>query len=226
LGPELELWEAVARLLLAAALAGAIGLERELREQEAGLRTHMLVGLGACLFVLTGTFGWSELDFGNDVGINMDPSRVTAYVVTGIGFLGAGAILKHGVDIRGLTTAASLWVVAAIGAATASGWYAIAVATTAIVLASLWPLKRLAKLLGLRSPGPHRLEVCLVPGGSVAVVLSALEEHSVVVESARVTEERDLRRVDLVVHGDRSRLRGLVDTVAGLEGVTEATWSR
>ena len=225
MGPELELWEAVARLLLAAVLAGAIGLEREYREQEAGLRTHMLVGLGACLFVLTGTFGWSELDFGNDVGINMDPSRVTAYVVTGIGFLGAGAILKHGVNIRGLTTAASLWVVAAIGAATASGWYELAVATTAIVVASLWPVKRAAKLLGLRSTGAQRLEVCLVPGGSVAGVLAAIEEQRVHVESARVSEEEELRRVDLVVHGEATRLQALLDTVGRLEGVTGAAWS-
>jgi putative Mg2+ transporter-C (MgtC) family protein len=225
LGPELALWEGIVRLLLAAALAGAVGLERELREQEAGLRTHMLVGLGACLFVLTGTFGWSELDFGNAVGINMDPSRVTAYVVTGIGFLGAGAILKHGVNVRGLTTAASLWVVAAIGASTAAGWYELAVATTAIVLASLWPVKRAAKLLGLRSHGAQRLEVCLVPDGSVATVLSALEQQRVHVESARVTEEEELRRVDLVVHGDLARMQGLLDAVGRLEGVTGAAWS-
>jgi putative Mg2+ transporter-C (MgtC) family protein len=225
LGPELELWEGILRLLLAAGLAGAVGLERELREQEAGLRTHMLVGLGACLFVLTGTFGWSELDFGNDVGINMDPSRVTAYVVTGIGFLGAGAIIKHGVNVRGLTTAASLWVVAAIGASAAAGWYALAVATTAIVLASLWPVKQAAKVLGFRSPGAQRLEVGLVPGGSVAGVLSTIEERNVVVESVRVNEEQDLRRVDLVVRGETRRMHGLLDVLGGLDDVTEATWA-
>jgi putative Mg2+ transporter-C (MgtC) family protein len=225
LGPELALWEGFLRLLLAAGLAGLIGLEREYREQEAGLRTHVLVGLGACLFVLTGTFGWSELEFGNDVGINMDPSRVTAYVVTGIGFLGAGAIIKYGVNVRGLTTAASLWVVAAIGAASASGWYAIAVATTAIVVASLWPLRQLATALGVRSPGAQRLEVQLVPDGSVGAVLTALEEHGVAIESATVQEEPELRRLDLVVRGRGSEVKGLLDTVGRLDGVKGVAWA-
>ncbi|HEY7729438.1 MAG TPA: MgtC/SapB family protein [Gaiellaceae bacterium] len=225
MGPELALWEGFVRLLLAAVLAGLIGLEREYREQEAGLRTHVLVGLGACLFVLTGTFGWSELDFGNDVGINMDPSRVTAYVVTGIGFLGAGAILKYGVNVRGLTTAASLWVVAAIGAASASGWYAIAVATTGIVVASLWPLRQLAMVLGVRSPGAQRLEVQLVRDGSVGAVLAALEEQGVAIESATVHEEPELRRLDLVVRGRGSEVKGLLDTIGRLEGVTGAAWA-
>ncbi len=72
-GPDLPLWEGVARLLLVVVLAGAVGLERELRDQEAGLRTHMLVGVGAALFVITGNFAWSELEFGNDVGVVLDP---------------------------------------------------------------------------------------------------------------------------------------------------------
>ena len=87
MGPDLELWEGCLRLLIVVVLAGAIGLERELRDQEAGLRTHMLVGLGAALFIIVGVYSWAELDFGNQVGIVLDPSRVVAYVVTGIGFL-------------------------------------------------------------------------------------------------------------------------------------------
>ena len=83
----------------------------------------MLVGLGATLFVIVGNFSWSELDFGNQVGVVLDPSRVVAYVITGIGFLGAGTIIKHGINIKGLTTAASLWVVAAIGVAVGAGDY-------------------------------------------------------------------------------------------------------
>jgi putative Mg2+ transporter-C (MgtC) family protein len=224
-GPELELWEAVTRLVLASVLAGAIGLERELREQEAGLRTHMLVGLGACLFVLTGTYGWSDLDFGNAVGINMDPSRVTAYVVTGIGFLGAGAIIKHGVNVRGLTTAASLWVVAAIGASSAAGWYAIAITTTVIVIASLWPLRQAAAYLGVRSSGAQRLEVRLLPEGRVGAIVGALEEHGIAVESAQVEEDEEYRLVDLVVSGDGRSLRDVLDVVSALDGVSGAAWS-
>jgi putative Mg2+ transporter-C (MgtC) family protein len=226
LGPELELWEALLRLLLAAGLAGAIGLERELREQEAGLRTHMLVGVGACLFVLGGNYGWSELDFGNQSGIVLDPSRVTAYVVTGIGFLGGGAIIKHGISVRGLTTAASLWVVAAIGTASAVGLYELASLTSVIVLASLWPLRRLADLIGVRSKGAQRLEVELAPGGRVAGVVAAVEESGVDIESAKLEEADDMRVVELVLSGRRQEYAELLDAVAGVEGVRSASWAQ
>jgi putative Mg2+ transporter-C (MgtC) family protein len=155
----------------------------------------------------------------------MDPSRVTAYVVTGIGFLGAGAIIKHGVNVRGLTTAASLWVVAAIGASCAAGWYTIAVTTTAIVVASLWPLRKAAAYVGVRSAGAQRLQVRLQPEGRVGAVVAALEEHDIGVESAEVEEEDGVRRVDLVVNGDAQALRGILDVVSAVEGVTGAAWS-
>jgi putative Mg2+ transporter-C (MgtC) family protein len=226
MGPELGVWEGIARLLVAAALAGAIGLERELREQEAGLRTHTLVGLGACLFVLGGVYGWHELDYGNQVGIVSDPSRVTAYVVTGIGFLGAGAIIKHGVNIRGLTTAASLWVVAAIGTATAAGEFGWAVATTAIVLLSLWPLRQVAALAGVRRKGAQRLAVVLTPSVKVAAVVAALESYGAEVKSIRVGEEAEHRRVEFVLHGRRGELADAVDAVAHVPGVESAAWSR
>ena len=150
MGPGLALWEGIARLLLVMVLAGAVGLERELRDQEAGLRTHMLVGLGAALFVITGNFAWSELEFGNEAGVVLDPSRVVAYVITGIGFLGAGTIIKHGISIKGLTTAASLWVVAAVGVAIGAGEYGLGAVATAVVLLSLWPVRMLANAVGIR----------------------------------------------------------------------------
>jgi putative Mg2+ transporter-C (MgtC) family protein len=225
MGPELDIWEGIVRLLLAAALAGAIGLERELREQEAGLRTHMLVGLGACLFVIGGTFGWSELDYGNQVGIVNDPARVTAYVVTGIGFLGAGAIIKYGVNIRGLTTAASLWVVAAIGTTTAAGQYSWAVATTTIVLLSLWPLRRATSMLGIRRKGLQRLIVDLDRGAAVAAVISAVEGQGIEVESARVGEEAGERRLDVVLRGHHQELGSLLDAIGAVAGVRGAAWA-
>ena len=151
MGPELGLDEAVLRLLLVLVLAGAVGVERELRDQDAGLRTHMLVGVGAALFVMAGNYAWSELAFGSESGIVLDPSRVVAYVVTGVGFLGAGAILKGNGSVRGLTTAASLWVVAAVGVVVGAGEYALGVTATLILLLSLWPVRKLAALLGLRS---------------------------------------------------------------------------
>ena len=225
MGPDLETWDGILRLLVAAGLAATIGLERELREQEAGLRTHTLVGLGACLFVLGGTYGWSELDYGNQVGIVNDPARVTAYVVTGIGFLGAGAIIKHGVNVRGLTTAASLWVVAAIGTATAAGQFAWAAATTAIVLLSLWPLRRVAAVAGVRRKGAQRLAVELTADARVADVISAVEHYGVDVESARVGEEDHVRRLELVFSGHHRELGGLLDVLDGVHGVQSAAWA-
>ncbi len=223
MGPDLELWEGCLRLLIVVVLAGAIGLERELRDQEAGLRTHMLVGLGAALFIIVGVYSWAELDFGNQVGIVLDPSRVVAYVVTGIGFLGAGTIIKHGTNIKGLTTAASLWVVAAIGVAVGAGDYALGVIATAIVLLSLWPLRIIANALGIRAKRTHRLELELEPGGSVAAVMAQLEAQGATTASATVTVEEDLRRVELVVIQTGADLARLVDTAAAAPGVRTAT---
>jgi putative Mg2+ transporter-C (MgtC) family protein len=222
-GPDLPLWEGVARLALVVVLAGAVGLERELRDQEAGLRTHMLVGLGAALFVIVGNFSWSGLDFGNDVGIVLDPSRVIAYVITGIGFLGAGTIIKHGTSIKGLTTAASLWVVAAIGVAIGAGQYGLGVVATAIVLLSLWPLRRVATALGVRARRTRLLELELEPTASVADVLGALEGQGGHFSSVRVADEESARRVDLVVEHLVDDLAPLVDAAAQAPGVRSAT---
>jgi putative Mg2+ transporter-C (MgtC) family protein len=134
------------RLVVAAAAGMAVGIERELREQAAGLRTHMVVALGACLFTLVGAFGF---------GGEGDPSRVTAQVVTGIGFLGAGAILREGVSVRGLTTAGSLWVVAAIGCAVGAGLYFASAVATVITLISLWGLRPFRRRLRMRGDSSH-----------------------------------------------------------------------
>src|SRR5512139_2389318 len=116
------------RILIAAVLGGAIGIEREIREHTAGFRTHILVAVGAAAFTLASSYGLE--------GTNFDPNRISAQIVTGIGFLGAGAIIRYGVSVRGLTTAASLWTVASVGLLTAQGFYWAAVITTAIVIAS------------------------------------------------------------------------------------------
>jgi putative Mg2+ transporter-C (MgtC) family protein len=222
-GPDLPLWEGVARLLLVVLLAGAVGLERELRDQEAGLRTHMLVGLGSALFVIVGNFSWSELEFGNDVGVVLDPSRVVAYVITGIGFLGAGTIIKHGINIKGLTTAASLWVVAAVGVAVGAGDYGLGVVATAIVLLSLWPVRMLANALGLRASRGHRLELELEPQGSAAAVLARLEAQGAETMSAKLTEEDDVRRLELVMVQSDADLGRLLDAAASAPDVRSAT---
>jgi putative Mg2+ transporter-C (MgtC) family protein len=225
LGPELALGEAVARLLLVGALAGAIGVERELREHEAGLRTHMLVGVGAALFVIAGNFAWTDLEFGNDVGIVLDPSRVIAYVVTGVGFLGAGTILKNGSTVRGLTTAASLWLVAAIGVTVGSGLYLLGLFATLLVLLSLWPVKRVADYVGLRGRRPNRLTVDLDADTRVADVIRTIEEAGAEVLSTEVGVEHGRRRLDIVVAGRRSELVELLDRLPSSVRVRSLTAS-
>src|SRR5206468_3055719 len=121
-------FEVFLRLVLAAALGGAIGLEREYRRKPAGLRTNMLISLGSALFAVL------SIELGAAAG---SPDRVAAQVVTGIGFLGAGAILRSGGNVRGLTTAATIWVNAAIGMAAGIGAYAVATGAAAITIVVL-----------------------------------------------------------------------------------------
>lgn len=144
-GVEISYVEVVVRLLATVVLCGLIGLERETRDQAAGFRTHILLGLGAALFTLVSAYGFPEftraaLESGGR-GVQFDPTRIAAQVVTGVGFLGAGAIIRRGLDVRGLTTAASLWAAAAIGLASGAGFYFGAAATTAVVLAALYLLR-------------------------------------------------------------------------------------
>jgi putative Mg2+ transporter-C (MgtC) family protein len=224
--PELELWEGLLRLVLAAVLAGAIGIERELREQEAGLRTHMLVCVGATMFMLVGVYAWSDIQLGNDIGVVVDPSRVASYVVSGIGFLGAGAIIKHGINVRGLTTAASLWVVAAIGVAVGVGMYTFAIATTALVIVALWPLSQVKRLLEGKSDESRRLAVTLAKGASVASALATIEESGFAMESVEVGEEEGSRQLDVVIKTSAEASVGmLLDDLGALEGVRSATVS-
>lgn len=129
--------DVLVRLAIAAGFGMIIGIERELREQAAGLRTHMLVAIGSCLFTLVSAYGFE----GISGAVNPDPSRVAAQIVTGIGFLGAGAILREGLSVRGLTTAASLWVVAAVGMAVGLGMYWASGVAVAITVVSLWALR-------------------------------------------------------------------------------------
>lgn len=130
--------EMVLRVLLAVALGAAIGIDREIDAQAAGFRTHVLVCLGAALFGLISVHAFDSFVTGRgETNVNVDVTRVASNVVVGIGFLGGGAILKYGATVRGLTTAASMWVTAAIGLAVGLGYYWAGVAATVATLATL-----------------------------------------------------------------------------------------
>jgi len=143
--------EMIVRLLLTLLLSGLIGLERQVHRRDAGLRTHILVALGSCLIMLTSLY---VFDIYKDQ-VGLDPVRIAAGVVTGIGFLGAGTIIRETDGVRGLTTAASLWVVAGIGLAVGVGFNNIAIYTTVLVLVVLHFLRYLEAPLA--KEGKHGL---------------------------------------------------------------------
>jgi putative Mg2+ transporter-C (MgtC) family protein len=225
--PTLDTGDLVLRLAVAAALGGAIGLERELREREAGLRTHLLVSVGSALFTIVSAYGFRAfMESGGAVG-RIDPTRIAAQIVTGVGFLGAGAIIRQGLSVRGLTTAATLWLVSAIGMAAGAGYWAAALVATGGALISLWPLRLLAYRLVRRfRPETGRLVVELPAGATPAGVVEAIERFGGRVEEMEVAHEADRRRLDLAVQLHSDRLAAaLVATIADVEGVLEVRWA-
>ncbi|HUK93427.1 MAG TPA: MgtC/SapB family protein [Gaiellaceae bacterium] len=219
--PALDWWQVFLRLGAAAALGGAVGLERELRDRDAGFRTHMLVSLGAALFALAGAYGFREFPRG------VDPTRVAAGIVTGIGFLGAGAIIRQGFTVRGLTTAATLWVVAAIGLSAGAGYYSGAVLTTVIALLLLWPVQYVGQLVIPRfRPQTSRLLVQLPSGESPAPLITALEGQGARLHSLEVGHEADRRAVVLdVTLPPKADAPAIVADLAELDHVLEVRWT-
>lgn len=143
-------WELIARMIAAVLLGGAIGIEREWSNHAAGFRTHILVCIGSATIMLLSIYGFSQ--FVTEANVRIDPSRLAAQVVSGIGFLGAGAILRNGKLITGLTTAASIWVVAAIGLCVGAGFITGAVTCTILVLISLVVLNKWEKYAVRKRP--------------------------------------------------------------------------
>lgn len=141
-------YQILARLLMATLLSGLIGFEREARGRTAGFRTHILVCLGATLIMLTSIYIFEAY---KSVA-SMDPARIAAQVVTGIGFLGAGTIIRSGASVRGLTTAASLWAVAGIGLAVGVGFYFGAIVTTILVFVTLEVFSKMEEALDMKGP--------------------------------------------------------------------------
>jgi putative Mg2+ transporter-C (MgtC) family protein len=217
-------WGAVLlRLAVAAGLGAAIGLERELREREAGLRTHMLVSLGSALFTIVSAYGFNEFV---RIGETVDPTRIAAQIVTGIGFIGAGAIIRHGLSVRGVTTAATLWVVAAIGIAAGAGFWTAAVITTALAIVLLEPLRMLANRVGLHGRGAERrLVVELETDGSSRAVFEALEELGVRIESFRRDDTEEGRRLSAHVEVPRAVApEAVVGRLSRIEHVAGVRW--
>lgn len=167
--------EILIRLFLASLFGALIGLERERKDWTAGLRTHMMVCVGSCLTMMVSAFGFSDI-LGTE-HVVLDPSRIAAQVISGIGFIGAGTILflKQG-TIRGLTTASGLWTVAAIGLATGSGLYFAAGTTTIVALIILWALQPLEQIYSKKFK-QKTLRIVTRPDANNTAMLTLLLSH-------------------------------------------------
>ena len=215
----------ILRLLLAAGLAGVLGGERELTEQPAGFRTHILVGLGAALFAIISAYGFQSVVGAAPRQVRADPTRVASQIVVGIGFLGGGAIVKYGASIRGLTTAASLWVTAAVGTAVGLGALLLGFVTTVITLVALVGLRPLRRILRRRAAARDEYLVEGDPSIDIQELVTRVQTAGAQIMEIRLSDEGSERRIHLVVQprGDRSG-SALVADIAGVPRVRNVDW--
>ncbi len=217
------------RLLFAALLGGLIGWERERRNKQAGLKTHLLVAVGSTLIMLTSIYGFDSALI-NHPNARFDPARLAAQVVSGIGFLGAGAILRRSNHIiSGLTTAATLWVAAAIGLSVGSGFYWPAIITTAIVLVSTLVLNKLeSKFLFIKKSGS--LKIIIEAGDRpvhVSTITELLQKANMTVEGMIVNNdntEDDSTKVTMefrVYSFNSKGINGLFEQLWQVEGIKQ-----
>jgi putative Mg2+ transporter-C (MgtC) family protein len=191
-------WEVAVRLVAAAMLGGVIGYERDVHGRPAGLRTHIIVALASATFMIVSTqFVYYQRYVEGDL-VSVDPSRIASTVVSGIGFLGAGAILRTGFNVKGLTTAAGLWLVAAIGLAAGAGMYVESLLATALGLLALWALRRIE---GKEAQAPRRKVSLVLADGTAGPegIRTALAGAGI--RSSTTAYERHLedRRVELTL---------------------------
>jgi putative Mg2+ transporter-C (MgtC) family protein len=211
--------ELLGRLLLAAVLGGAIGAERELNDQAAGLRTHMLLTIGACLFTLVSAYGFGAGP--------RDPSRLAAQIVTGIGFLGGGAIVRHGLTVKGLTTAASIWATASVGVAVGAGQYVLGVCGAVLVSVTLLGLRRVDALLQRWGVSREALVLTTRPGFDVQRIVETIRDERAEVRGLDRQEGDGEDRIALVVKlRPRYRTEQLLDVLGRLDGVRQVEWER
>ena len=201
-------------------LGGAIGAERELNDQAAGLRTHMLLTIGACLFTLISAYG-----FGG--GIGTDPSRLAAQIVTGIGFLGGGAIVRHGLTVKGLTTAASIWATASVGVAIGAGSYVLGIGGAVLVVGTLFGLRRVSSVLQRWGVSREEFVLATVPGFDVKRVVELVRSERVDLRGLEHLQDDDGDRIVILVKlRPLYRPEQLLDALKGVEGVLQVEWEQ
>ena len=197
-------WNFIMRLLIAGLLGGLIGFEREFRAKEAGLRTHFLVALGAALFMLISQFAFTG---------HYDASRVAAQVVSGIGFIGAGVIIFQKNVVRGVTTAAGLWVAAAIGLACGSGMYVIAVAATLLAVICLETMHFITRRYGEKSV---EITVSPVTAEQLRELINILKQTGMDIHSFSMTDSVAIIRVHIRQSKYEAAMTRLLEAAKGL----------
>ena len=217
--------EILIRLFLAAFFGALVGLERERKDWTAGMRTHMMVCVGSSLIMLVSSFGFSDV-LGRD-HIVLDPARVAAQVISGIGFIGAGTILflKQG-TIRGLTTASGLWTVAAIGLATGGGMYFAAGATTILALIILWALQPLERKFAQRFK-LKTLRILTSADADLSVLFKKLEEKSITFSSFLMDKNEEGFILQLrIEETNPAKLTLLITELQKEKTVREILWNK
>ncbi len=217
-------YEFVLRLFVAAILGGVIGLEREYRAKEAGFRTHFLVALGSGLFMILSQFGFDDV-LGHYEQVSLDPSRIASQVVTGIGFIGAGTIIFQKHVVRGLTTAAGLWVTSAIGMTAGAGMYVLSIATTVLVLLCLEALYFILQHFGTRN---ITVTFSTPKEENIQLVLQRLRDKEIIIDSYEMkrkdTSSGHYYVVTMEMKFKRKRYKNhLLNFMAEFESVTVET---
>ncbi len=216
----------VVRLVVAALFGGIVGIERGSGDRPAGFRTHILVCVGSALFMLVSMYGFDEINPAmaageTDLGARRDSARIAAQVVSGIGFLGAGTILHEGLTIRGLTTAASLWMVSAIGLAVGSGMYFLGAAATAITMITLVTFHTWEKRFAATSRTDRRF-VRITAGnrnGAITDITGYLSANGVQVKSLNVKKNKDKDNLVIDLYLKVGKNMEGVDIVRGLQSI-------
>jgi len=177
------------RLLLALVLSGIIGFEREINKHSAGFRTHILVGVSSCLMMLLSLYGFEEYTNNFAGEVRFDPARIPSYVISGIGFLGAGTIIVTGVTVKGLTTAASIWAVAGLGLVVGIGMIDIAILTTIIIFFSLFFLNNIERIISKRGRR-RKLEIIVTDLSIVDQIFIHFNSHDVTVRNFHLEKDQ------------------------------------
>lgn len=213
----------VIRILFALVLSGLIGFEREIHNHSAGFRTHILVGIGSCLMMLLSLYGFETLltQYADEMSVRFDPARLPSYVVSGIGFLGAGTIIVYGGTIRGLTTAASIWTVAGIGLVVGAGMYSTAILTTIVILVSLSLLNNFDKLFKKRRR-LRMIEIIALPEIEMSPIFNALEMQHVEVKKVEIINvENNLRNIFIKIDDRQKEINRsqLLQSIANIKNI-------